>query len=321
MKYLVLIGFASLFLLNGQKPMAQERYMEEITDSVRIETYTYASKDGKPLDMDVYSPAFDSERKRPLIFYVHGGGFSGGSRNESGIQAFCKRLAQYGYVVSAISYRLTRQGYPTGFGCDCPTTDKLITFRKAVEDLQDATFFMIKFKDKMGIDPYKIILSGSSAGAETALNTAYQPPYCYGLDDGPVSYAGVISMSGAITDTSKIYKESAIPSLLFHGTCDNLVPYASASHRYCGKEQAGYLIMHGAYTIAEKLRKTQTPFWLFSYCNAAHEIASKPLTANFDTIIDFCYNFVLKKSLEQRTTIIKDSNNSCGLQSFDFCKD
>jgi acetyl esterase/lipase len=298
---------------------AQERYKEEITDSVKVDTYTYAFKDGQSLDLDVYTPAFDNKSKRPLIFYVHGGGFSGGTRNESGIQEYCRKLAKYGYVVSSISYRLTRKGTETGFGCDCPAIDKRNTFNKAVEDLQDATFFMIQQRDKMGIDPQKIILSGSSAGAETVLNTAYQPPMCYGLDSGPVSYAGVISMAGAIPDTSKIFKESAIPSLLFHGTCDNLVPYASAPHHYCKESQPGYLMLHGSYTIAGKLKKLGTPYWLITYCNSDHEIAGKPMTANFNDIIDFCYTFVVNKSAEQRTTVIKTENKPCEYQSFNFC--
>ncbi|MBV5315314.1 MAG: alpha/beta hydrolase [Prolixibacteraceae bacterium] len=298
---------------------AQERYKDEITDSVRIETYTYAFKDGKSLDLDVYTPAFDNQSLRPLIFYVHGGGFSGGKRNEPGIHTFCKKLAQHGYVVSSITYRLTRQGTATAFGCDCPAIDKLNTFNEAVEDVQDATFFMIKNRDKMGIDPQKIILSGSSAGAEAVLNAAYQPPYCYGLDSGPVSYAGVISMAGAVPDTSRIFKESAIPSLLFHGTCDNLVPYASAPHHYCKKSEPGYLILHGSYTIAEKLKKLETPYWLYTYCNAAHEIAGKPMSANFNEIVDFCYSYVVNKGTEQKTTVIKSENKSCEYQTFNFC--
>jgi acetyl esterase/lipase len=299
--------------------LAQERYKDEITDSVRVETFTYAFKDGKSLDMDVYFPAFDNHALRPLIFYVHGGGFSGGSRNDGGIPVFCKKLARRGYVVSSISYRLLRQGTKTAFGCDCPAVDKLNTFNEAVKDLQDATFFMIKNRDKMGIDPQKIILSGSSAGAETVLNAAYQPPYCYGLDSGPVSYAGVISMAGAIPDTSRVYKESAIPSLLFHGTCDNLVPYATASHHYCQKSDAGYLVLYGAYTIAQKLKKLGTPYWLYTYCNAAHEIAGKPMSDNFNEIIDFCYSYIIKKGTEQRTTVIKSNNKTCEYQTFNFC--
>lgn len=298
---------------------AQERYKDEITDSVRVETFTYAFKDGKSLDLDVYFPAFDNQSLRPLIFYVHGGGFSGGKRNEPGIQTFCKKLARHGYVVSSITYRLTRQGTATAFGCNCPAVDKLNTFNEAVEDVQDATFFMIKNRDKMGIDPQKIILSGSSAGAEAVLNTAYQPPYCYGLDSGPVSYAGVISMAGAVPDTSRIFKESAIPSLLFHGTCDNLVPYASAPHHYCKKSDPGYLILHGSYTIAEKLKKLGTPYWLYTYCNSAHEIAGKPMSANFNEIVEFCYSYIVNKGTEQKTTVIKSENKSCEYQTFNFC--
>lgn len=313
LKITIPVLFFSLFAAG------QERYREEITDSAKVETYTYAFKDGKSLDMDVYTPAFDNQQNRPLIFYVHGGGFSGGTRNDPGIQTFCKRLARYGYVVSSISYRLTRQGTITAFGCDCPALDKLNTFNEATRDLQDATFFMIKNRDKMGIDPQKIILSGSSAGAETVLNTAYQPPYCYGLDSGPVSYAGVISMAGAIPDTSRIFKDSAIPSLLFHGTCDNLVPYASAPHHYCKENQPGYLVLHGSYTIAEKLKKLGTPCWLFTYCNAAHEIAGKPMTANFNEIVDFCYSFVLNKKGENRTSVMKTNKEACEYQEFSFC--
>ncbi|MBA4410287.1 MAG: alpha/beta hydrolase [Bacteroidota bacterium] len=307
------------FIFLSLKISAQERYKEEITDSVRVETFTYAFKDGKSLDLDVYFPAFDNQNQRPLIFYVHGGGFSGGSRNESGIQEYCKKLARHGYVVSSISYRLTRQGKESAFGCDCRAVDKLNTFNMAVEDLQDATFFMIKNREKMGIDPQKIILSGSSAGAETVLNAAYQPPYCYGLDSGPVSYAGVISMAGAIPDTSRIFIESAIPSLLFHGTCDNLVPYASASHHYCNENQPGYLMLHGSYSIADKLKKLGTPYWLYTYCNAAHEIAGKPMSDNFSEIIDFCYSFIVNKGIEQKTSIIKAENKSCEYQTFNFC--
>ncbi len=313
LKLFVALLFLSLNLV------AQERYKDEITDSVSVETFTYAFKDGKSLDMDVYFPQFDNEAKRAVIFYVHGGGFSGGKRNDPGIQVFCKKLAKHGYVVSSISYRLTRQGTKTEFGCDCPAVDKLNTFNAAVEDLQDATFFMIQQRDKMRIDPQRIIISGSSAGAETVLNAAYQPPYCYGLDSGPVSYAGVISMAGAIPDTSRIYTDSAIPSMLFHGTCDNLVPYATAPHHYCSEKDTGYLILHGSYTIAEKLKKLGTPYWLYTYCNAAHEIAGRPMTQNFDEIIDFCYTFIIKQGKEQRTTVKKLDNKTCDYQSFNFC--
>lgn len=320
MKYsLYFLKTALLLLIFSLSAPAQERYKDEMTDSVTMETYTYAFKDGQSLDLDAYFPAFDSHTNRPLVIYVHGGGFTGGKRDTPVIQEFCRNLARRGYVAASITYRLTRKGTATGFGCDCPAVDKLNTFHMVVEDIQDATFFMIQNLAKMGIDPQKIILSGSSAGAEAVLNAAYQPPYCYGLDSGPVSYAGVISMAGAIPDTSRIFKESAVPSLLFHGTCDNLVPYASASHHFCQESQPGYLVLHGAHTIAAKLKTTQTPYWLYTYCNSAHEIANQPMTANFNEIVHFCYTFVVNNGTEQRVTVIPSTKKPCEYQTFNFC--
>lgn len=319
--YLSTLKVAIPLLLFSLNLLAQNRYKDEITDSVRVETFTYASKDDQSLELDAYFPASDNQTKRPLIIYVHGGGFYGGTRDRSDIQEFCRKLARRGYVAASISYRLTRKGTETAFGCNCPAADKLITFRKSVEDIQDATSFMVKNRKKMGIDPRKIILSGGSAGAEAVLNAAYQPPYYYDSERVPISYAGVISMAGAIPDTSKIDAKSAVPSLLFHGTCDNLVPYGSASHHYCKESQPGYLILHGAYTISEKLKKIGTPYWLYTYCNAAHEIAGKPMTTNFNEIVDFCYSFILNKGTEQRVTVIKTDNKPCDYQTYNFCID
>jgi acetyl esterase/lipase len=297
----------------------QERYLEAVFDSSEVQTYTYATKNGQNLDLDVYSPAFDQEELRPVILYVHGGGFSSGSRNDDNAIRFCKRLAEYGYISVSISYRLTLKDSPTGFGCDCPATDKLNTFHAAVEDLQDATFFLIQRRESLGIDPQRIILAGSSAGAETILNTGYQPPMCYGLDSGPVSYAGLISMAGAIPDTARIFPESAIPSLLFHGTCDELVPYATDSHRHCKPDQSGFLTLHGSWTIAQKLGQLKVPCWLHTTCGGGHELAGTPMTTYFDVITLFCYAYVLHKTGETQHTVIPGNPDKCLYEKFNFC--
>lgn len=300
---------------------AQERYQGVWFDEILTETATYATKDGESLDLDIYLPQGDAETERPTVIFVHGGGFSGGTRNGQMIVDFCTQVASRGYVVASISYRLTRKGKPGGFGCECPANEKLNTINAAVEDLQDATFFLIENREQFGIDPQKIILAGSSAGAETALVAAYQPPYCYGLESGPVSFAGVIGMAGAIVDTAAVYDESAVPSLLFHGTDDNLVPYASAPHHYCAEDAPGYLVLHGSHTIAQKLDKLGVPYWLHTSCGAAHEIANKPMTDYVNEIVDFCYRFVVKGQKEFRHTIIEGAQKDTKYEQFNFCEE
>ena len=78
------------FFLLSLNSIAQIRYKEEITDSVRVETFTYALKDGKPLDLDVYFPAPDNQTKRPLIFYVHGAVFQADHATNLKFRRFAK---------------------------------------------------------------------------------------------------------------------------------------------------------------------------------------------------------------------------------------
>ncbi|RIH64160.1 alpha/beta hydrolase [Mariniphaga sediminis] len=311
----ILIAFVFAIPLKGQV-----KYLHPYTDEVVIETHTYISKEGESLDFDIYLPANDPDTDRPLVLYVHGGGFQGGQRDNEQIVNFCNKLAGYGYAVASISYRLTRKDQPGGFGCNCPVAEKFKTFDAAVEDISDATFYLIQNHEHFGIDPYKIILAGSSAGAEAALIAAYTPPLCYDLEAGPVSYAGVIGMAGAIPDTTKIYDDSAIPSLFFHGTDDKLVPYATAPHHYCEKGQPGYLVLHGSFTLANKLEELGVPYWLHTTCGGGHEMASKPLTAYFDEIVDFCYNFVVNKKGESLRTIVRGKVQNPEYEPFNFCQ-
>lgn len=308
-----------MMIIISLNAFTQERYSSVLFDEINTETVTYATKDGEALKMDIYIPQNDPDFERATLIYLHGGGFSTGTRDSEKIVEFCNRLAGYGYVVVSMSYRLSRKNKETGFGCDCPAEDKLNTFIGAIQDIQDASYFLVENREQFGINPQKLILAGSSAGAEAALNAAYQPPMCYGLDSGPVSYAGVISMAGAIPDTVVIYEDSAIPSLFFHGTDDNLVPYATAPHRYCQKGQPGYLILSGPFTIVQKLDKLHTPYWLHTTCGGAHEISDLPMTEYFDVITEFCQRFVINSEKESVKTIVEGKQKGGIFGEYGFC--
>lgn len=293
------IKLISLLFLLPTFLLAQTKYYEPITDSVKTATFTYATKNGETLDLDVYTPTNVPDIAHPTLLYVHGGGFHGGKRDGENTQKFCNHLAKYGYVVVSMSYRLTRKGTDTKFGCDCPAVEKIATFNAAMEDIHDATLFLVENREHLKIDPQKLALAGSSAGAEATLFTAYQPPH-----SEKFSYAGVIGMAGAIPDTSIITAHPAVPALLFHGTEDNLVPYATAPHHYCEKDKPGYLILHGSETIAKKLKKTGIPYWLHTTEGGRHELAQTPLSKYFNEIVEFLHTFVIKNNGTEKHTLV-----------------
>jgi para-nitrobenzyl esterase len=179
----------------------------------------------------------------------------------------------------------------------------LAAISAATKDLQDAVQFITKKTNDLGIDTKKIILCGSSAGAETVLSKVYNHSL-FDIKADDIRYAGIISLAGAIVDTSIITREMAIPTMLFHGTNDNLVPYETAPHHYCPEGSEGYLILNGSQSIADKLGKLGGAFWLCSVCGEDHSISWKPMSDYFDDIITFCYDFVLHRSKRQVHIVI-----------------
>ncbi|MCB0570252.1 MAG: prolyl oligopeptidase family serine peptidase [Phaeodactylibacter sp.] len=280
--------------LFSRKLNDERRYQRTCFGQANKNTYTYATKNGEALALDVYRPAGDTVRSRPTVLYVHGGGFSGGRRDEPQHAAFAEQLARMGYVVVCMSYRLTMKGQ--SFGCDQPAANKIRTFQASVEDIRDATNYLLNNRGKLGINQNQLVLAGSSAGAEAVLHAAYWRDSNL-LPTSPklpadFRYAGVISMAGAIVDTSLISRRRAIPTMLFHGTCDPLVPFAAAPHHYCQETDPGYLPLFGGYTIAQRLRSIGMPYFLLTACYGQHEWNSIPLSDFVGEITNFLYEDV-----------------------------
>ncbi len=273
---------------------------------IKVSTYTYAIKGSDTLKMDVYTPKILKKTDSvPVLLWMHGGGFSGGDRAFPSEAKLGQLAAENGYLGVFISYRLTRRGQLTGFGCDCPKSEKLLTFKNAAVDFLDAAKFVYQNKILFGADTSRIIAGGSSAGAEGMLNAVYMKEYF--IDDlkpyENIKFAGVFSLAGAVVNADYITSTNALPSAFFHGTEDNLVPFASSAHHQCKPDRKGYIMLDGSATIVDKLRKLDTPFFLYKVIGGKHEMSSIPFE-QMDKVFSFFDQTVFKKEVIQTVRII-----------------
>jgi len=291
MKYsvFVLVIWSSITITD-----AQTKYFEPFSP-VEISTHTYHNlKNNDSLQFDFYKPTAITE-KTPLLLYVHGGGFSGGQRDDGNTIQFANQMARRGYAVASISYRLIMK--KKGFGCNTKTADKINAFDTAAEDVSYALKHFIENDSIYNIDISKVVIAGTSAGAEAVLHLAYV--YKNKIIPKDFKLAGVIAFAGAVINLENINASTAIPTLLFHGTNDNLVPYHIAAHHYCNPDDDGYMMLYGSRAIADRLKGLGKSYYLFSIHGGTHNWASKPLHKSVFEITDFLYYDILKNANRQ----------------------
>ncbi|WP_423058570.1 alpha/beta hydrolase [Brevibacterium linens] len=120
-------------------------------------TVVYASPDREDLRADLYLPTVEGNTGRtPLVIKIHGGGFVYGSRKTDTLTSW---LAEHGYAVMDIDYRLAARGKPT--------------WDQAGRDIGCALVWARAHADDYGWDVERIATLGDSAGGNLALNVAY----------------------------------------------------------------------------------------------------------------------------------------------------
>lgn len=103
---------------------------------------------------DIYLPASDSPT--PLLLYIHGGGFTGGSRDTSGDADRVTSYLVEGVAYASIDYRLLHDFDSEGV-------------IKPLTDSARCLQFIRYHAERLNIDPERIVLMGGSAGAGTSL--------------------------------------------------------------------------------------------------------------------------------------------------------
>lgn len=210
----------------------------------------------RTLKMDLVLPKEKGREPRPVIVYIHGGGWNHGTKNDH--VSTLVRFAERGYAGVAIEYRLTHEA----------------VFPGQLEDCKLAIRYLRAKAQEHHVNPDRIGVWGNSAGGHLAalLGTTGSrtelegtggwmeyPSHVQAVVDwsGPVDfttefankYASVTKLLGmkALDDREKA--ERAMPStyitaemppfLIMHGEKDELIPYTDSISLYEAIKKAG----------------------------------------------------------------------------------
>lgn len=316
-----LVSLLSVLEINAQN-CDDLRYLEplyDVTTTFNIEyqqARPYGSLFNQAYHLDIYEPEGDTLSKRPVIVFQFGGGYLIGDKLFPPAPTYCPMWAERGFVCVSINYRL-------GFSATSQGSAERAVYR-GVQDLQAALRFLCEFREDYRIDTSRIIVTGNSAGAVSTLHSTFMepnqaPPSYQGFGIGLDSYslggifdsgnfywnnqevraAGIISNWGAILDTSFIgdAADDLVPTILFHGTEDDLVHYDVGQPF----DSPFFPVLLGSEPIAQRFANTTIPHKFVPLVGAGHEPELLNGAYN-DTIVwestKFMYQHVLKPEIQ-----------------------
>ena len=199
---------------------------------------TYSVLPGfRPLALDLYLPR--GRDSRPLVLFVHGGGWVGGNTRHSGalanFPAALARLSSEGFVVASVEYRLSGEAQ----------------FPAALQDVRAALRFLKSNAAKYRIDPAKVAVWGGSAGGHLAALAALS---CgdQSLDPAP-SPAGTECVQGAVIwygvfDFAPVVARNEAAGVRFlgcRGPCEAAAVQRASPVSYITSGDPPFLLIHG----------------------------------------------------------------------------
>lgn len=201
--------------------------------------------------MDIYYPA-DATTPVPVVINMHGGGWSGGFKEEQG--GF-NMYFDKGYAVANVEYRL--RGEALAPAC--------------VEDVRGALNYVLNHATELHVDVNKVIFQGGSAGGHLALMGGYlmnnriydndcvqypNPIKIMAVIDkyGPCDFTQLMTYSSLIAWTGDRFSDQDFvnslspieyvdantpPTYIIHGDADPTIPYNQSVTLYAALQSAG----------------------------------------------------------------------------------
>lgn len=237
------------------------------------ETYVFVQRDSA-LYLDVHRPA-TPRQDRACVVSVFGGGFVSGSRNDELQREIAPLLTDRGFTVVCIDYRLgLKDSAMVAQNSGLLHMQDLFQYciDIAVEDCAAAVAWVVAHADRLGIDPGRVVLTGSSAGAITVLMTdfcrANAMPQAAALPKG-WRPAAVVPYAGALLCRrgELAYTTPPAPTMMLHGMKDKVVSY---------KKMAPVISrnLYGSHRVAKVMAKQGIAHWIVRFPGIGHEVAT-----------------------------------------------
>lgn len=239
---------------------------------LRCDTYRFVERDTF-LCLDVYKPG-NPRADKAAVLMVFGGGFFSGERNNDQMKRWASALLEHGFTVISIDYRLgfKDSDFVASHSRLLQIPDLFMyCIDIAVQDCAAAVAWVCSNAGMLDIDPSKLILTGSSAGAITILQLDYyRANSMSGASALPAGWkpVAVIPYSGGVMcrDSKLRYATDPAPTMLLHGTKDRIVTYKSIGLPF-GKK------MHGGKKMDKALTRQDIPHWFIRLEGIGHEVA------------------------------------------------
>jgi arylformamidase len=145
------------------------------------QTIAYGSSTDQTYDV---WPAQAGSGPAPLVMFVHGGGWTNGSKDSASGPYKAGHYPSGGYVYASINYRLVPS----------------VTVEDEARDVAAALKSLLDHADELGIDPGRVVIMGHSAGAHLVALVGTDESYLAGVGLSESSLRGVIAIDGAAYD-------------------------------------------------------------------------------------------------------------------------
>ncbi len=203
----------------------------------------YADRSARNV-LDIYRSR-DARDRAPILLFVHGGAWDHGDKKSCAPYAI--RFALRGYVCVAMNYRLSQEA----------------PFPAAVDDVRAALAWVRDHAAEFGGDAERVALVGQSAGAHLAMLAAYERDRTVASPKCVVEFYGPVDLTDPKARTMKSVRRflgakyrsapdrfrvaspmahvssQSPPTLILHGSVDDLVPIRQADKLAHALESAG----------------------------------------------------------------------------------